>query len=173
MWTLLFIGCRCLNISPDKHCKCKWWKSRSTNDWSNTMLNYGMMMERYPNLKDEVGGSIPSCKISSLPDRKKSYRWSTASCALALACRPSVSKKRKERPMTHLSSKISTRFELASLTSLHIVNALSNLKNGLTYVLFVFFNINLHEIEGRHANAKAHDAIDHLASILSSREEIS
>ena len=82
-------------------------------------------------------------------------------------------KKRKERPMTHLSSKISTRFELASLTSLHIVNALSNLKNGLTYVLFVFFNINLHEIEGRHANAKAHDAIDHLASILSSREEIS
>ena len=27
------------------------------------------MVERYPNLKEEVGGSIPNCEISSLLDR--------------------------------------------------------------------------------------------------------
>ena len=27
--------------------------------WSETTLNYHMMVERYPNLKEEVGGSIP------------------------------------------------------------------------------------------------------------------
>ena len=43
-------------------------------------------MERYPNLKEEVGGSIPGYEISSLLDRY-----------LALACRPSVSKKEKKR----------------------------------------------------------------------------
>ena len=48
-------------------------------------------MERYLNLKEEVGGSIPGCKISSLRDEKLA-KWSTASCALALACRPYVSK---------------------------------------------------------------------------------
>ena len=57
-------------------------------------LNYWMMMERCPNLKEEVGGSISSSEISSILDRKL-VRWSTASCALALACRPSVSKKYK------------------------------------------------------------------------------
>jgi hypothetical protein len=30
-----------------------------------------MMVERYPNLKEEVGNSIPSCEISSPLDRKK------------------------------------------------------------------------------------------------------
>jgi hypothetical protein len=29
-----------------------------------------MMVERYPNLKEEVGGSILGCEISSLLDRK-------------------------------------------------------------------------------------------------------
>jgi hypothetical protein len=43
-------------------------------------LNYWMMVERYPNLKEEVGGSNPGCEISSLPDIKL-VRWSTASCA--------------------------------------------------------------------------------------------
>ena len=57
-----------------------------------TILNYRMMMERYPNLKEGVGGSIPDCEISSLPNEKL-VRWSTTSCALVLACRPSVSKK--------------------------------------------------------------------------------
>jgi len=28
-----------------------------------------MMVERYPNLKEEVGGSIPDCKISPLLDK--------------------------------------------------------------------------------------------------------
>ena len=31
-------------------------------------LNYWIMVERYPNLKEEVGGSIPVCEISSLVD---------------------------------------------------------------------------------------------------------
>ena len=37
--------------------------------WSETTLNYWMIVERYPNLKEEVGGSIPDCEISSLLDR--------------------------------------------------------------------------------------------------------
>jgi hypothetical protein len=57
--------------------------------WSVMILNYQMMMERYPNLKEEVGGSIPACEISSLPV-KKLAKWLDSSCALALACRPSV-----------------------------------------------------------------------------------
>jgi hypothetical protein len=51
-----------------------------------------MMVERYPNLKEEVVGSIPNCEISSLLDGKLA-RWSFASYALALACRPFASKK--------------------------------------------------------------------------------
>ena len=38
--------------------------------WSETTLNYWRMMERYPNLKEEVGGSIPGCEISSLFDKR-------------------------------------------------------------------------------------------------------
>jgi hypothetical protein len=49
------------------------------------------MVERYPNLKEEIGGSIPGCEISSLLDGKLA-RWSTVFWALALACRPYVSK---------------------------------------------------------------------------------
>ena len=41
-------------------------------------------------------GSIPDYEISSLLDRKFA-KWTTASCALALACRPSVSKHDKEK----------------------------------------------------------------------------
>jgi hypothetical protein len=29
------------------------------------VVNYRMIVERYPNLKEEVGDSIPGCKISS------------------------------------------------------------------------------------------------------------
>ena len=61
-----------------------------------------MMVKRYPNLKEEVGGSNPGCEISSLPDRKLA-RWSTASCALAMACQPSISK-RKEKKNEIISS---------------------------------------------------------------------
>ena len=50
-------------------------------------LNYRMVVERYLNLKEEVGGLIPGCEISFLLDGKL-VRWSTASCALVLAYRP-------------------------------------------------------------------------------------
>jgi hypothetical protein len=33
-------------------------------------LNYKMMVEKYPNLKEEVGGLNPDYEISSLPDGK-------------------------------------------------------------------------------------------------------
>ena len=36
---------------------------------SETTLNCWMMVLRYPNLKEEVGGSFPNCEISSLLDR--------------------------------------------------------------------------------------------------------
>ena len=54
-------------------------------------LNYHMMVERYSNLKEEIGGSNPGCEISSLLNGKL-VLWSTVSCALALACQPSFSK---------------------------------------------------------------------------------
>ena len=34
--------------------------------WSETTLNYMMMVERYPYLKEEVDGLIPGYEISSL-----------------------------------------------------------------------------------------------------------
>ena len=46
-------------------------------------------LERYTNLKKKVGGSIPSCEISSVLE-KILARWSAASYALMLACRPFV-----------------------------------------------------------------------------------
>jgi hypothetical protein len=61
-----------------------------------------MMVERYPNLKEEVGSLTHGCEISSLPDEKLAM-WSTASCALALACQSSLSKKKRKE-------KITTRF---------------------------------------------------------------
>ena len=54
-------------------------------------VKYRMMVERYPNLKEEVGSRIPGCEISSLLDGIV-VRWSTTSCALALACQLYVSK---------------------------------------------------------------------------------
>ena len=39
-------------------------------DQSEMALNYWMMVEGYPNLKEEVGDSIPGCEISSLLDTK-------------------------------------------------------------------------------------------------------
>ena len=43
-------------------------------NWSEMTLSYQMMVERYPNLKEEVGGSNPGCEISSLLDGKLA-RW--------------------------------------------------------------------------------------------------
>jgi hypothetical protein len=51
-----------------------------------------MMVESYPNLKEEVGGSIPRLWNLLSTWRKTCLRWSIASCALTLACWPSVSK---------------------------------------------------------------------------------
>jgi hypothetical protein len=42
------------------------------------ILNYQMMVQRYPNLKKEIDGLNPGCEISSLPDEKLA-KWSTAS----------------------------------------------------------------------------------------------
>ena len=33
--------------------------------WFKTTLKYWMMVEGYPNLKEEVGASIPDCEIFS------------------------------------------------------------------------------------------------------------
>ena len=46
----------------------------NTNVWSEMTLNYRVMVEGYPNLKEEVGGSNPNCEISSLLDGKLA-RW--------------------------------------------------------------------------------------------------
>ena len=64
--------------------------------WSEMTLNYRVMVEGYPNLKEEVGGLNPDYEISSLLDIKLA-RWWTASCALALACRPSVAKRKEKK----------------------------------------------------------------------------
>ena len=56
-------------------------------------LNYWVMVEGYPNLKEEVGGSDPGCEISSLLDGKTCQVVNCLLC-LVLACWPSVSKKK-------------------------------------------------------------------------------
>ena len=52
-----------------------------TKEWSKTTLNYWMMVGRYPNLQEDIGGSLPNYEISSLLDKN-----------LVLANRPSISK---------------------------------------------------------------------------------
>ena len=71
----------------------------------------------YPTMQEEVGGSILGCEISSLLDGKL-VGWSTASCALVLACWPSVSKKKKMEKEKEIGLSLHN-----SLTNLHsIVN---------------------------------------------------
>jgi hypothetical protein len=65
------------------------WRLKSPK-WYETTLNYRKMVEIYLNLKEEVGSSNHSYEIS-LSDEKLA-RWLTTSCALAMACRPYVSK---------------------------------------------------------------------------------
>ena len=55
-----------------------------------------MMVEGYLNLKEEVGGSIPGSKISSLLDIILAS-WSIVSCVSALACWPIVSKRKRKK----------------------------------------------------------------------------
>ena len=45
-----------------------------------------VMVETYPNLKEEIGDSISCCEISSSLDIKL-FMWSSVSSALALSCR--------------------------------------------------------------------------------------
>ena len=55
-------------------------------------------MERYPNLKEEVGGSIPRCEISSTLDIKLA-RWSTVLCfgvGMSTSCLKKEKKREKE-----------------------------------------------------------------------------
>ena len=52
-----------------------------------------MMVERRPNLKEEVDGSIPGCEISSLLDKNLSGGQLPHVC-LALGWQPSVSIKK-------------------------------------------------------------------------------
>ena len=55
------------------HGRGRWWFAVMIDacnfivplNWSKTTLNYWMMVERYPNPKEEVGGSIPGCEIST------------------------------------------------------------------------------------------------------------
>ena len=60
-----------------------------------------MIAERYPNLKEKVGGSNPGCEISSPLDTKL-VRLSTISLC---SCQPSVSKKRKKEERNEVRNK--------------------------------------------------------------------
>ena len=101
-------------------------------------LNYQMMVERYPNLKEEVGGFNPGYEISSLLDRKLA-RWSTASCALVLACWPSISTQKKLHPQKYgpmTSSAISDPLGFHILLSFSLVNKCLAITWALTNVEF-------------------------------------
>ena len=74
--------------------------------WSNMTLNYWMMVERYPNLKEEVGDSIPACEIFSLLDRITCQAVDCLLCSdagLSAFCRKKEKRKRK-RKVTYLKS---------------------------------------------------------------------
>ena len=70
--------------------------------WSATTLNYWTMMERYPNLKEDVGGSIAGCEMSSLLDGNLSggqvspvlWRWH-----VGLLSQKGKEKKKKKKRM--------------------------------------------------------------------------
>ena len=63
-------------------------------------------MERYPNLKEEVGGSIPNCEISSILGRN-----------LALACRPYVSENNNNNKTNQTNLTITLFWKGGSLNS--------------------------------------------------------
>ena len=69
---------------------------RNARQWSEMTLNYQMMEERYPNLKEEVGGSNSVCEISFVPDGKL-VKWSTTSCISVFAYWPMSPKKKKRK----------------------------------------------------------------------------
>ena len=77
--------------------------------WSEMILNYRRMMERYPNLKEEVSNLNPGCEISSLPDEKTcqvvnyscAWRWPIG---LLSQDKKKEKKKKKERVNTLLET---------------------------------------------------------------------
>ena len=58
MWAQAFSEVWCLNVP------------KVFGTWSTTTLNHWMMVERYPNIKEGVGGSIPGYETSSLLNKK-------------------------------------------------------------------------------------------------------
>ena len=64
--------------------------------WSEITLNYWIMMERYPNLKEEVGSSNTGCENSSLSNRILPSGH-LPPVLKALACLPSVSKTKLQK----------------------------------------------------------------------------
>jgi hypothetical protein len=94
------------------------WNFGIVTCWSEMTLNYWMMMERYPNLKEEVGSSIPCYEISSLLDRVLA-RWNCLLCFGAGL-------------LAFYLKKIKNKKSLASMS---IYPYLSTLKNPL-YILF-------------------------------------
>jgi hypothetical protein len=94
--------------------------------WSKTTLNYRMTVERYPNLKEEVDGSIPGYEISSLLNGKLA-RWSPTSCASTLACRPSDSKKKKKQEVIKL---INFTSPVTNLQREWVTRSVSDERNG-------------------------------------------
>ena len=59
------------------------------NFWRREDEDKRILVRDDPKLPEDVGGSIPNYEVSSLLD-KNLARWSTASRALALICRPSI-----------------------------------------------------------------------------------
>jgi hypothetical protein len=55
-----------------------------------------MMVERYPNLKEEVGGLIPGYEISSLFDGKLARRSTASCCGVGLSVFFLTKKKKKK-----------------------------------------------------------------------------
>jgi hypothetical protein len=102
-------------------------------------LNYWMMVvERYPNLKEEVGGAILGCEIFSLLDIKL-VRWSSASCALASECRPSISQKQINKQI-----KQSINPHAMPITLFKVITIFCRLT--LFYKMFFAFNLNVRNI---------------------------
>lgn len=65
--------------------------------WFEMTLNYLMKVDLYPNLKQEVGGSIPNYEIFSLLNKKKLARWSIASCAINIGLYTFLCQKRRRK----------------------------------------------------------------------------
>ena len=94
-------------------------------------LNYWMMVERYPNLKDEVGGSIPGCEISSLLDKKTCQ---VVNCLLCFGVGMSTIYLTNKIKHTHTQKKMTlSRWTRGSLKLLLVSTKLKNSNIHATY----------------------------------------